>query len=169
MTLTDLPPAGIYIDFAIGVVVLLILFYEIFIQQRNKKKTRQLEKKVDAMQQAEAEVFARLEDKANAIKEMLFEKPNPLTKKLNELSQKASAIQERNETLRQELEDNMASLRESVDETAARFSSSHDALKKAVQEGKNEIEIMGKELEGFTEEIQKMKNFIRDGAIDLEL
>ena len=169
MTLTDFPSAGIYIDFAIGVIVLLILFYEIYVQQRNKGKIRELEQKIDAIQQAEEEVFANLENKANAIKEILFEKPNPLTKKLNELSQKANAIQERSETLRQELEGQVAPLRESLDDTTAQFNSSHDALRKTVQEGKNEIERMAKEVDGFAEEIQKMKDFIRDGAIDLEL
>jgi methyl-accepting chemotaxis protein len=169
MTLTDFPSAGMYIDFAIGVIVLLILFYEIYVQQRNKVKIRELEKKLDGVQQAEKEVFANVENKANALKEILFEKLNPLTKKLNELGQKTNAIQERSETLRQELEQQVAPLRKSLDGTTAHFSSSHDALRKTVQEGKDEIERMAKEVDGFAEEIRKMKDFIRDGAIDLEL
>jgi methyl-accepting chemotaxis protein len=169
MTLADFPSAGMYIDFAIGVIVLLILFYEVYVQQRNKIKIRELEQKIEAVQQAEEETSANLDSTANALKEVLFEKPNPLTKKLNELSQKANAMQERNETLRQELERQVAPLRESLDDTTAQFNSSHDALRKTVQEGKNEIERMAKEVHGFAEEIQKMKEFIRDGAIDLEL
>ncbi len=169
MTLGELPSAGIYIDFALGVIVLLILFYEIAVQQRNRKKISELEKKIIAIQQAQAEVFASLEDKANAIKEVLFERTNPLTNKFNELSKKANALYERNEALRQELEQKVGPLQASVDDTAAKFSSSHDALMKVVQEGKNEIERVAKEVEGFAEEIQKMKDFIRDGTIDLEL
>jgi hypothetical protein len=42
-------------------------------------------------------------------------------------------------------------------------------VRKAVQEGKREIEKMAKEVEGFAEEIQQMKNFIRESIIDLEL
>jgi peptidoglycan hydrolase CwlO-like protein len=42
-------------------------------------------------------------------------------------------------------------------------------VRKAVQEGKSEIERMAKEVEGFEKEIQQMKNFIREGTIDLEL
>jgi hypothetical protein len=38
-----------------------------------------------------------------------------------------------------------------------------------VQDGKNEIERMTKEVDGFKEEIKKVKDFIRDGIIDLEL
>ncbi len=169
MTLGELPSAGIYIDFALGVIVLLILFYEIAVQQRNRKKISELEKKIIAIQQAQAEVFASLEHKANAIKEVLFERTNPLTNKFNELSKKANALYERNEALRQELEQKVGPLQASVDDTAAKFSSSHDALMKVVQEGKNEIERVAKEVEGFAEEIQKMKDFIRDGTIDLEL
>lgn len=169
MTLGELPSAGIYIDFALGVIVLLILFYEIAVQQRNRKKISELEKKIIAIQQAQAEVFASLEHKANAIKEVLFERTNPLTNKFNELSKKANALYERNEALRQELEQKVGPLQASVDDTAAKFSSSHDALMKVVQEGKNEIERVAKEVEGFAEEIEKMKDFIRDGTIDLEL
>jgi hypothetical protein len=38
-----------------------------------------------------------------------------------------------------------------------------------VQDGKNEIDRITKEVEGFKDEIQKVKDFIRDGIIDLEL
>lgn len=169
MTLGELPSAGIYIDFVLGVIVLLILLYEIAVQQRNRKKISELGKKIIAIHEAQAQVFASLEDKANAIKEVLFERTNPLTNKFNELSKKANALYERNEALRQELEQKVGPLQASVDDTAARFSSSHDALMKAVQEGKSEIERMAKEVECFAEEIQKMKDFIRDGTIDLEL
>jgi methyl-accepting chemotaxis protein len=100
---------------------------------------------------------------------MLLEKTNPLTSKLNELAIKANAMNEKSEAIRRELEENVTPLKASVDDTAAKFSSSHDAIRKIVQESRNELEKMTKDLNGFAEEIQKMKDFIREGTIDLEL
>lgn len=169
MTLGDLPSSGIYIDIALGLVVLLVLFYQMAAQQRARKKIGELEKRIAAAEEVQAAVFANLEKKDNALKEIVFEKTKPMTNKLNELSKKASIMLEKNEAVRRELEDQIGPLRSSIDETAAKFNSSQDAIRKVVQDGKNEIERMTKEVEGFKEEIKKVKDFIRDGIIDVEL
>ena len=169
MTLGDLPSSGIYIDIALGLVVLLVLFYQMAAQHRARKKIGELEKRIAAAEEVQAEVFANLEKKANALKEIVFEKTKPMTNKLNEFSKKASIMLEKNEAVRRELEDQIGPLRSSIDETAAKFNSSQDAIRKVVQDGKNEIERMTKEVEGFKEEIKKVKDFIRDGIIDVEL
>jgi chromosome segregation ATPase len=169
MTLGELPSSGIYIDIALGLVVLLVLFYQMAAQQRARKKIGELEKRIAAAEEVQAAVFANLEKKDNALKEIVFEKTKPMTNKLNEFSKKASIMLEKNEAVRRELEDQIGPLRSSIDETAAKFNSSQDAIRKVVQDGKNEIERMTKEVEGFKEEIKKVKDFIRDGIIDLEL
>jgi len=169
MTLGELPSSGIYIDIALGLVVLLVLFYQVAAQQRARKKIGELEKRIAAAEEVQATVLANLEKKANALKEIVFEKTKPMTNKLNELSKKASIMLEKNEAVRRELEDQIGPLRSSIDETAAKFNSSQDAIRKVVQDGKNEIERMAKEVEGFKEEIKKVKDFIRDGIIDVEL
>ena len=169
MTLGELPSSGIYIEIALGLIVLLVLLYQMVVQQRTRKKNNELEKRIAAIEQAHEEVFANLEKKANALQEIVFEKTKPMTNKLNELSKKANMMLEKNEAVRRELEDQIGPLRASIDETAAKFNSSQDAIRKVVQDGKNEIERMTKEVDGFKEEIQKVKDFIRDGIIDLEL
>ena len=169
MTLGELPSSGIYIDIALGLVVLLVLFYQMAAQQRARKKIGELEKRIAAAEEVQAAVFANLEKKDNALKEIVFEKTKPMTNKLNEFSKKASIMLEKNEAVRRELEDQIGPLRSSIDETAAKFNSSQDAIRKVVQDGKNEIERMTKEVEGFKQEIKKVKDFIRDGIIDLEL
>jgi chromosome segregation ATPase len=169
MTLGELPTSGIYIEIALGLIVLLVLLYQIFAQQRTRKKNNELEKRIAAIEQAHQEVFANLEKKANALQEIVFEKTKPMTNKLNELSKKANMMLEKNEAVRRELEDQIEPLRASIDETSAKFNSSQDAIRKVVQDGKNEIERMTKEVDGFKEEIKKVKDFIRDGIIDLEL
>ncbi len=169
MTLGELPSSGIYIDIALGLVVLLVLFYQMAAQQRARKKIGELEKRIAAAEEVQAAVFANLEKKANALKEIVFEKTKPMTNKLNELSKKASIMLEKNEAVRRELEDQIGPLRSSIDETTTKFNSSQDAIRQVVQDGKNEIERMTKEVEGFKEEIKKVKDFIRDGIIDVEL
>ena len=169
MTLGELPSSGMYIYIALGLVVLLVLFYQMAAQQRTRKKIGELEKRIAAAEEVQEAVFANLEKKANALKEIVFEKTKPMTNKLNELSKKANIMLEKNEAVRRELEDQIGPLRASIDETAAKFNSSQDAIRKVVQDGKNEIERMTKEVEGFKEEIRRVKDFIRDGIIDLEL
>ena len=169
MTLGEVPSGGIYIVIALGLMVLLVLFLQIAVQQRTRKKNTELEKRIAAIEQGQAEVFANLDKKANALKEIVFEKTKPMTNKLNELSKKANNMLERNKAVRHELEDQIGPLKASIDETAAKFNSSQDAIRKVVQDGKNEIDKMAKEVEGFKEEIRKVKDFIRDGIIDLEL
>ncbi len=169
MTLGELPTGGLYIDLGLGIIVFLLLLYEIAAQARTRKRLTALEKNIVTLQNNQAEVFTNLEDKANAVTEMLFEKTKPLASKVNELSKRANTMLERSEALRQELEDRVGPLQAAIDDSNAKFSSSHDAMRKVVQEGKSEIERMVKELEGFSEEIKEMKNFIRESTIDLEL
>ena len=80
MTLGELPSTGHLIYLALGVLVFLLLIYQIAVQQRAKKKIGQLERTIVTLQQDQAEVFANLEDKVNAVTEMLFEKTKPAGK-----------------------------------------------------------------------------------------
>ena len=169
MTLGELPTGGLYIELGLGIIVFLLLLYEIAAQHRTRKRLTELEKNIVTLQNNQAEVFTNLEDKANAVTEMLFEKTKPLASKVNEISKKASLMIERSEAFRQELEDRVAPLQDALDDTNVKFNSSHDAVRKAVQESKSEIDRMVKEVEGFAKEIQQMKNFIRESTIDLEL
>jgi methyl-accepting chemotaxis protein len=169
MTLGELPSSGIYLYIALGLVVLLVLLYQLAAQLRARKKIGELEKRIAAVEEGQTAVFANVEKKADTLKEIVFEKTKPMTNKLNELSKKMNMVVEKNEAIRRELEDQIGPVRSSIDETAARFNTSQDAIRKVVQDGKNEIDRMTKEVEGFKEEIRRVKDFIRDGIIDLEL
>ena len=169
MTLGELPTGGLYIELGLGIIVFLLLLYEIAAQHRTRKRLTELEKNIVTLQNNQAEVFTNLEDKANAVTEMLFEKTKPLASKVNEVSKKASLMIERSEAFRQELEDRVGPLQDALDDTNVKFNSSHDAVRKAVKESKSEIDRMVEEVEGFAKEIQQMKNFIRESTIDLEL
>ena len=169
MTLGNLPSTGPYIYLALGVFVFVLLFYQIAVQQITKKKVRQLERIIATLKQDQSEVFASLEGRADAIREMLLDKTNPLTNKLNELSQKANTLSEKYDGLRQDFEQQVGALQTAGDETNAKMNSSHEAVKKVVQEGKSEIERMAREVGEFAAAIEKIKNFVRERYIDLEL
>ena len=169
MTLGELPTGGLYIDLGLGIIVFLLLLYEIVAQHRTRKRLTELEKNIVTLQNNQAEVFTNLEDKANAVTEMLFEKTKPLANKVNEISKKTSNMIERSEAFRRELEDRLGPLQAAIDDATSKFNSSHDTVRKVVQEGKSEIERITKEVAEFAEEIQQMKNFIRESTIDLEL
>jgi methyl-accepting chemotaxis protein len=169
MTLGELPSSGIYLYIGLGLVLLLVLLYQLAVQVRARKTIAELEKRIASVEEGQTAVFAEVENKANTLKEIVLEKNKPMTNKLNELSKKVSMMLERNEAFRRELEDQIEPVRSSIDETAAKFNTSQDAIRKVVQDGKNEVDRMTKEVEGFKNEIRKVKDFIRDGIIDLEL
>ena len=165
----DVSSSGLLIDLAILLFVFGILLFEITSRQKNKKKIAEFEQKIVTLEQFQSDVSASLDQKIYILKEMLLEKTNPLTNRLKELSLKANSMQERSESIRREFEQKVEPIRASVDNSTAKFSSSHDAMRKIVQEGQNEIDRMAKDIDAFAEEIQRMKDFIRERTIDLEL
>lgn len=169
MLFGDASSSGIYIDIAIMLMVCCILLFERAVRKKDKKKMAEVEQKIAALEQIQSATSESFEEEITLLKEMLLKQTNPLTKKLNELSKNARVMHERNQAIRRELEQKIGPLRASIDDTAAKFSSSHDAIRKIVQQGKNEIDIMNKDIDIFAQEIQKMKDFIRERIIDLEL
>ena len=169
MVIGDAASSGVHLYILILVIVFCILLFEIFVWKRSKKKMAEMEQKIAAFEQLQSDISASYEEEVALLKEMLQQKINPLKNKLSEISKKATIMYERNEVIRREFERKVRPLKASIDETAAKFSSSHDALRKTVQEGKNEIEIMTKEIDLFAREIQKMKDFIRERMVDLEV
>ncbi len=169
MLFGDASSSGIYIDIAIMLMVCCILLFERAVRKKDKKKMAEVEQKIAALEQIQSATSESFEEEITLLKEMLLKQTNPLTKKLNELSKNARVMHERNQAIRRELEQKIGPLRASIDDTAAKFSSSHDAIRKIVQQGKNEIDIMTKDIDIFAQEIQRMKDFIRERIIDLEL
>ena len=55
------------------------------------------------------------------------------------------------------------------DDTFARINSSQEEMKKVTKESEEEIRKMAEGISTFAEEIKKMKDFIRERTIDLEL
>ncbi len=169
MVFGDASSSGLYLDIGILAIVFCILLFEITGRLKAKKKMAEIEQKIASLAQFQSDISTTFHKEVGILKKMVLEKTNPLISKVNELLKKADAMNEKNKAIRRELEQEVGPLRASIDDTTAKFRSSNDTIRKIVQQSKNEIEVMTRDIDAFSEEIQKMKDFIRERMIDLEL
>jgi uncharacterized protein YoxC len=94
--------------------------------------------------------------------EVLFESTNKLKVKHRELSKKINAFLESNESTVSEIQNRMGSLKASlgdIQDEVSRTAQAHERHTKRIEQ----------KLSDFSKEIQKMKDYIREWAIDMEL
>lgn len=158
-----------YIDIAIFVIFFIVLFVEILVSQKTNLEIGGLDKKITTMQKFRSEGFKNLEERLASLNETLFEKVNPLNLKVSELSKRMDEMFEKYNTILQEIDNKVVPLQASFDNTLSRINSSQEAMNKLIREGEEEIKRMKEGISAFGEEIKKIKDFIRERTIDLEL
>ncbi len=94
--------------------------------------------------------------------DLLFNSANKLKVKNRELSKKIQGFLENNEKILAELESRVEFLKASIDNTQG-------DLSKAAQAREKETKRIEQRLGDFSKEIQQMKDYIREWAIDMEL
>ncbi|UCH08058.1 MAG: hypothetical protein JSV55_03445 [Deltaproteobacteria bacterium] len=94
--------------------------------------------------------------------DVLFDSANKLKVKNRELSKRIGKFLENNETILAELERKIELLKASIDNT-------QDDLSKAAKAREKETKRIEQRLGDFSKEIQQMKDYIREWAIDMEL
>jgi uncharacterized protein HemX len=94
--------------------------------------------------------------------DVLFDSANKLKVKNRELSKRMAKFLETNETILTELESKIELLKASIDNT-------QEDLSKAAQARQKETKRIEQRLGDFSKEIQQMKDYIREWAIDMEL
>lgn len=94
--------------------------------------------------------------------EVLFDSTNKLKVKDYELSKKINAFLESNESTVSEIHSKTESLKASLGDT-------QDDLSKTAQAHERHTKRIEKKLSDFSKEIQIMKDYIREWAIDMEL
>ena len=94
--------------------------------------------------------------------DVLFDNANKLKVKNLELSKKIGKFLENNETILTELESKIEFLKASIDNT-------RQDLSKAAKAREKETKRIEQRLGDFSKEIQQMKDYIREWAIDMEL
>ena len=94
--------------------------------------------------------------------DVLFDSANKLKVKNRELSKRMAKFLETNETILTELESKIDFLKASIGNT-------QEDLSKAAQVREKETKRIEQRLGDFSKEIQQMKDYIREWAIDMEL
>jgi methyl-accepting chemotaxis protein len=94
--------------------------------------------------------------------EVLFDSSNKLKVKHHELSKKVNAFLESNESIVSEIHSKIEFLKASLGNT-------QDDLNKATQAHERQTKSIEQKLSDFSKEIQMMKDYIREWAIDMEL
>ena len=94
--------------------------------------------------------------------DLLFNSANKLKVKNRELSKKIQGFLENNEKILSELESRIEFLKASID-------NAQGDLSKAAQAREKETKRIEQRLGDFSKEIQQMKDYIREWAIDMEL
>lgn len=94
--------------------------------------------------------------------EVLFDRTNKLKVKNHELSKKINAFLESNESTVSEIHSKIESLKASLGDT-------QDDLSKTGQAHERHTKRIDQKLSDFSKEIQIMKDYIREWAIDMEL
>jgi chromosome segregation ATPase len=107
-------------------------------------------------------VHRKSKQKTAEMVEVLFDNTNKLRVKNRELSKKIREFLESNESILSELESRIEFLKASIGNT-------QEDLSKAVQARERETKRVEQKLGDFSKEIQQMKDYIREWAIDMEL
>jgi len=162
MMITNLLANASYIDVALLVLIILSFITAIVAQGKMTKKRGETEEKIEALKKYQEDVFEMLNKKHESLKEVVVDRINKLTTKLN-------AILKSNETVMLEIDNKTKPLKASIDDTVDQVKATRDTLRKTMLENEREMKRMGKEINDFSKEIQKMKDDIRERTIDLEL
>jgi methyl-accepting chemotaxis protein len=138
---------------------------------RRRLQTRivELQRNLDDLEEQQSKRITDLANKFASLKDILFERTNALTVKFNELAKRSNQVFEQNRSVLQEIDKRMNPLKETLDDTLAREISSRDTIRKRIQQNETELRRISKDINDFANEIKKMKNFIRERTIDLEL
>jgi predicted RNase H-like nuclease (RuvC/YqgF family) len=107
-------------------------------------------------------VHRKSKQKTEEMIEVLFDNTNKLKVKNRELSKKIRELLESNQSILSELESRIEFLKASIGNT-------QEDLSKAVQARDRETKRIEQRLGDFSKEIQQMKDYIREWAIDMEL
>ena len=162
MITTELLRNVSYIDVALLVLIILSFIIAIAAQGKMKIRRAEMEEKIEALKKYQEDAFEMLNKKHESLKEVLVDRINKLTAKLN-------AILKSNETVMLEIDNKTNPLKASIDEAMDEVKATRGTLRKTMLENEKKMKKMGKEIDDFSKEIQKMKDDIRERTIDLEL
>jgi DNA repair exonuclease SbcCD ATPase subunit len=104
-----------------------------------------------------------------ALKEVLFDKTRGLAQRVTELSRNVGEVRQKNEAMIAEVEGKVDPLKASLNESVSKLDASHDAMRKMIWDTSAELKRLTSRLNAVSQEVKKMKDFVRERGIDLEL
>ena len=153
---------GSYVDAAFLLLIIFSLISGIVALREMKKKVEATEKKIVALRKYQDDVTEKLDKRYESLKEVLVDSITKLTAKLN-------TILKGKETVVLEIDNKTNPLKALLDDTMDQAKATEDTLRKAILKNEEKMNKMRKEINDFSKEIEKMKDDIREHAIDLEL
>jgi hypothetical protein len=139
------------------------------LQRETKEKLEEAEQRITGLKRNQAEVNENLEKRLQSLKAVVLEKTNNLVLKTNELVKNLNQLREQSEGIMAEMEGKMGPLKSSLENSLAKINVSQDNMQKIIRENEKEVQGMANSIKTFAIEIKKMKDFIRERTIDLEL
>jgi peptidoglycan hydrolase CwlO-like protein len=161
-----------YVD---AVLFLLVVAAWILVLRLRKetRKIREMTREISALQKQLNDLQEQFrqgsESFKEAVKEVLFDKTRGLAQRVTELSKSMSDIRQRNEAMITEVEGKVDPLKASFHESVGKLDASHDAMRKMIWDTSAELKRLASRLNLFSQEVKKMKDFVRERSIDLEL
>ncbi|MGA1843727.1 MAG: hypothetical protein ACMUIS_04100 [bacterium] len=162
-------PYEIYYIISLGAIFLLAFIAWMAVLKKVKRELRNVEEKIQQLEEYKSERYESLEARIISLKEMVYARLHKLSNDLNELSKRNDLIMERYGVIGAELDKKIEPLQSLFDVTMSKVDSSNQEMKRAVENGENTIKRMAEGIRIFSDEIRKMKEFIRERTIDLEL
>jgi methyl-accepting chemotaxis protein len=151
------------VDIVLLVLVIISLIGLLKVQRSTKKAMKEIGKEITSIQQYQGEISGDLNSKFASLKEGFDNEMQGFTTKFDELIKKVSAtLSESKKAVMEEIEERTNPMKSSLNETRA-------AVRKILTDNEKELKRMSTEIEGFSKELQKMKDDIHERTFDLEL
>jgi DNA repair exonuclease SbcCD ATPase subunit len=141
--------------------------------RRESKRIAEMSRELAALQKQLNELHEQFkhgsESLREALKEVLFDKTRGLAQRVTELSRNVGEVRQKNAAMIAEVEGKVDPLKASLNESVSKLDASHDAMRKMIWDTSAELKRLTSRLNAFSQEVKKVKDFVRERSIDLEL
>lgn len=140
---------------------------------KEQKKVAELTQEIAALQQQQQDLQQHFrqgtESLKEALKEVFFDKTRVLTQRITELAKSTIEIRRRYEAMLVEVEGKVDPVKQSLNDNIAKMDASQDAMRRMIWGTSEEVKRLTSHLNAFSQELKKMKEYLRERIIDLEL
>jgi chromosome segregation ATPase len=168
-----------YIIFILILLVLGPVIYQLLSRKKTEKRISEIEKRIadlvekhDSLTNAKnalANKVVTLQKATDYLQKVLDEKVKGFNQEFGNLEDKTNTLFGHREELKAKINGQVQSLHASLEEVKTQFAKFRESVKKMIGENDENLKGISNHLNRFSDEIQKMKDHIRDRNVDLEL